>query len=276
MEEKAIARFTFADIFYQLQSPESEASSATPLVLLHGVMGYSSNWAGFWPFFKDRPVLAVDHRGHGKSKKPASGYTPEDYAKDLKEVLDHLSWDKIHLMGHSMGAKVGLSFSSFYPSYLESLTLEDPSFSNYMGPWGPVAILSSIPAPFSNAEEAKDFLWKKKFQDTATRDFLYSNLRRQENGTYDWQFSKSGILESVKEFANVDYPKMLSKLDLPILIVRGQKSLFLKREDAEKVKSLNSRVEMYVVEGAGHVVHFTHAKELAQIVKNFFVSNKLN
>ena len=51
-------------------------------------------------------VVGVDHRGHGRSSQPASGYRLHRLAADVRQVLVDLDLDEVTLLGHSMGVAV--------------------------------------------------------------------------------------------------------------------------------------------------------------------------
>lgn len=53
-----------------------------------------------------RRVIALDHRGHGRSSQPGRGYPLHRLAADVHEVLTALDVDEITLLGHSMGVAV--------------------------------------------------------------------------------------------------------------------------------------------------------------------------
>ncbi|MFJ7272776.1 alpha/beta fold hydrolase [Streptomyces sp. NPDC099050] len=90
-------------------------SSQPPVLLLHGFSATARlNWEvpGVVAVLlaRGRQVLALDARGHGESDKP---HEPERYgeprmARDVRDFLDVLGADRVHLAGYSMGAVVGL------------------------------------------------------------------------------------------------------------------------------------------------------------------------
>lgn len=51
-------------------------------------------------------VIAIDHRGHGRSSQPGRGFRLQRLAADLHEVLLALELDGTTLLGHSMGVAV--------------------------------------------------------------------------------------------------------------------------------------------------------------------------
>ncbi|WP_051791883.1 alpha/beta fold hydrolase [Amycolatopsis jejuensis] len=76
----------------------------TPALLLHPVNTAAAVWAEVAPALS-REVVALDYRGHGASG-PGPSYLPGDYAADALAVLDHLGWDRVHLVGGSIGGAV--------------------------------------------------------------------------------------------------------------------------------------------------------------------------
>jgi pimeloyl-ACP methyl ester carboxylesterase len=80
------------------------------LVMIHGITGNLAVWhLHIVPALADRfRTLTYDLRGHGHSDVPPSGYTPDDMATDLLELLDVLEIERPVLVGHSYGADIAL------------------------------------------------------------------------------------------------------------------------------------------------------------------------
>lgn len=72
-------------------------------------------------------VLMYDLRGHGKSAHCPDGYELINLADDLDALLEHLGWREgpLHLIGHSYGARVLLSWGLRRPARVAQLTLVD-------------------------------------------------------------------------------------------------------------------------------------------------------
>lgn len=51
-------------------------------------------------------VVALDHRGHGRSSDPGRGYRVHRLAADVQGFLDAAGLDRVCLLGHSMGVAV--------------------------------------------------------------------------------------------------------------------------------------------------------------------------
>jgi len=59
-------------------------------------------------------VVALDHRGHGDSEKPAHGYRVQRLAKDLFELLAQLEIYEPAVIAHSLGVSVTWSYLSLF------------------------------------------------------------------------------------------------------------------------------------------------------------------
>lgn len=72
-------------------------------------------------------VLAFDHRGHGESEKPPSGYTMENLYRDAEAFIEATCTHPCHFVGLSSGGFVGLRLAIRRPRLLRSVVLMDTS-----------------------------------------------------------------------------------------------------------------------------------------------------
>ena len=74
---------------------------------------------------RDAQVLTWDCRGHGRSGQPLITYTPQLFARDLAELMDHVKWPSAVVGGCSMGGMVAQAFAIEYPKRTTGLALID-------------------------------------------------------------------------------------------------------------------------------------------------------
>ena len=66
-------------------------------------------------FSRDHLVITHDYRGTGKSTRPTSQYSCDDFVDDAATILDHLNAGPAILLGHSMGGRVAMLMALKYP-----------------------------------------------------------------------------------------------------------------------------------------------------------------
>lgn len=112
--------------------------TGTPVICLHGVWDWWRYWRPLVPdgpgSFAGRPLLMLDLRGHGDSSKPESGYRWTDYAADVVALITEQGYERVTLMGHSLGALTSLLTAAQLPERIDSLVLEDPPLPLRTGP----------------------------------------------------------------------------------------------------------------------------------------------
>jgi pimeloyl-ACP methyl ester carboxylesterase len=87
------------------------------LVMIHGLTGNLAVWhLQIVPSLSDHfRVLTYDLRGHGYSDVPPTGYSADDMALDLAQLLEVVGIQRPTLVGHSFGADVALYFAFLFP-----------------------------------------------------------------------------------------------------------------------------------------------------------------
>ncbi len=113
--------------FVQLPARTTGNNGGENLVMIHGLATNLAFWyAGLAPAFtRFGSVTLYDLRGHGRSDITPTGYSPTRLAEDLGALLDHLGLERVHLIAHSFGGLVALSFALNHPHRVKSLVLAD-------------------------------------------------------------------------------------------------------------------------------------------------------
>jgi pimeloyl-ACP methyl ester carboxylesterase len=97
-----------------------------PVLLLHGFPDSARLWREQVGALKEAGfrVVAPDLRGFGESDKPegVEAYSVLNVIEDLKGILDGLSIERAHVVGHDWGAATAWVFASIHPARTVSLT----------------------------------------------------------------------------------------------------------------------------------------------------------
>ena len=103
--------------FYTLNKKQN-----VPVVLIHGVGLSHKIWEPQINSFNNT-VLAYDILGHGNTPLTKSQISFDDFSLQLLNLIDELKFEKIHLVGFSIGSLIARNFASNYNNRLESLIL---------------------------------------------------------------------------------------------------------------------------------------------------------
>ena len=95
-----------------------------PLVMLHGNGEDHCYFDGqIEEFSRHFRLILVDTRGHGQSPRGEAPFTLEQFAQDLKVLLDEEGITRCHMLGFSDGGNIAIIFAMNYPGYVEKLVL---------------------------------------------------------------------------------------------------------------------------------------------------------
>ncbi|HMG03365.1 MAG TPA: alpha/beta hydrolase, partial [Edaphobacter sp.] len=94
------------------------------IVMLHGAGDSWHSFARVLPLIPSSyRVYAVTLRGHGLSDHPDSGYSRDDFAGDILDLLDQLHIQHATLVGHSLGSFVAQKVAERDNGHLDRLVL---------------------------------------------------------------------------------------------------------------------------------------------------------
>ncbi|KAA5835115.1 alpha/beta fold hydrolase [Saccharopolyspora hirsuta] len=102
------------------------APGPAPVLLIHGFASDGeSTWVrtGWVRALADRGHVLVDLRGHGRSDRPGSGYSPEALARDVLAALDETGVSTVDAVTYSMGGLVGWELAKLAPGRVRRLAL---------------------------------------------------------------------------------------------------------------------------------------------------------
>lgn len=119
-----------AVLTYSVAPPAATAAPGVALILLHGLASNPSRWSEFVEHSALRShhaLIRLDLRGPGGSAGPGA-IGLEVWADDIAAVLDAQGHERAVLVGHSLGAQLGLHFARRNPQRAAGLVLIDPVF----------------------------------------------------------------------------------------------------------------------------------------------------
>lgn len=251
----------------------------TPLIFLHGLSYFSYDWlpiAG--AFSASRECACMDMRGFGDSQySKAADYRVSTMAEDVRNVVNHFGWDRLVVVGHSMGGRSAAAFCASNPERAAGLVLVD--YSPINAPSGSARVaktVSEVPDRFATIEEAMLYFRRDghSLATTDERPRYEAYLRHLEDGYeikrdpyFRDQFRRTA-LTGERTKLDLDMWEVLAALQCPTLVLRGTRSDMFAADTVEKVKAANSRILMQEIE-AGHNIAGENAKDLIYAINSF-------
>lgn len=101
-----------------------------PLLLLHGGLGSIDMFGPVLPALsKNRQVIAVDLYGHGRTALTDRKMSLIDMGDDMAGLVKQLGYDKVDVMGYSMGAGVAFRLAVQHPDVVRRLALVSAAYA---------------------------------------------------------------------------------------------------------------------------------------------------
>ncbi len=234
------------------------------ILLVHGITANSRYWSGLGPALAARgwQAIATDLRGRGRSAKPPHGYGIPFHVNDLLALCDALALSRVNLVGHSLGALIGLYLAAVHPHRMGKLVLVDaggklpadtiqaitpalarlgtvyPSLDAYLG-----AMRDAVPVPW-------DPFWEEYFRYDA---------EMQPDGSVTSSVPKAAVAEEQAVNWATRTEALPEFVHAPTLIVRvsegllgGNRGLILPVEEAERMRSVIAGSRVVEIVNANH------------------------
>ncbi|NMO00177.1 alpha/beta hydrolase [Gordonia sp. TBRC 11910] len=100
------------------------AGTGPVVVLIHGIGDNSSTWDEIIALLApNHTVIAPDLLGHGLSDKPRADYSVAAFANGVRDLLWVLGYDRVTVVGHSLGGGVAMQFCYQFPRMVSRLVL---------------------------------------------------------------------------------------------------------------------------------------------------------
>ena len=240
------------------------------VILLHGLFGSSDNLSRVAiELEKNYRVYRVDLRNHGASfhSKVMNYYA---MVEDLNCFMKSLKINKAHIFGHSMGGKVAMLFSLYYPDNVDKLIVADIAPVEY--PPHHVAIikgLQSINLAQITNRKAADKQLAQYVDNIGVRQFLLRNLIVNKQDEFSFKCSLNFIEQGYHQIMKGNALTKIGPFHGDTLFIKGGDSDYILPEHQQVIKDYFSNAKAKIIQGAGHWLHAEKTVAFNKIVADF-------
>ncbi len=236
-----------------------------PVVLLHGLAGNGTCWTLLARALeRDYDVIMPDARGHGISGVPESGYRYEDHASDVIGLIHALNLASPVLLGHSMGGMTAAVVAGRSPRLLRGLILADPTFLT--------------PTVQREVHDSDVIDQHRRMVRLSVEELVTESRARHLHRSQEILelLARARLQTSISAFdvltpPNPDYRQLVSAIDVPSLMIIGDKGV-VSSAVAGELQRLNPKFQFVQIQDAGHGIHFDQPERFASVVRTFLSS----
>ncbi|MFJ1933163.1 alpha/beta fold hydrolase [Kitasatospora sp. NPDC088160] len=250
----------------------SPAPAAGTAVFLHGLGGWTHNWAHLIDLLRTSAhCLALDLPGFGKSAPPPDGdVTVERQAAAVARHLDRTGHHRVHLVGNSLGGLIALRLAAQRPDLVATLTLISPVLPTFPpAPALRVALLGLPGAPrlhsrllaAQSPDRQLDDLYRLIYANpalvgTEQRSVEARERRRRAELPYAQNMLAEGVRSVVHAFlrrGEASAWHLARRVTAPTLLVYGRDDALVPFRTAPRAYAAFRDARLLTLPGVGHV-----------------------
>jgi pimeloyl-ACP methyl ester carboxylesterase len=238
-----------------------------PLLLLHGFVGDSREWApeidGLTDLFT---VIAWDAPGAGRSADPPESFRMRDFADCLAGLVEALRLGPAHVIGLSFGGALAIELFRRHPGIPRTLVLA----SAYAGWTGSLSadvadqrLQLTLPLAELPPDEFAHALIPTMMSESAAParvDFLASIMS---------QFHPAGFRTMARALAEADLRDVLPRIDVPTLLLYGDRDVRAPLTVARDLHAAIPGSSLVVMPGIGHMSNVEAPDRFVAEVRRF-------
>jgi pimeloyl-ACP methyl ester carboxylesterase len=245
----------------------TDVGQGKPLILIHAFPTDKNLWTPQQEGLKEKfRVISLDLLGFGDSV-PVDGnaVSIDDYADEVKQLLDYLHIEKAIIGGESMGGYVALAFLQQYPDRAEGLILSNTQ-----------AIADSPEAQTAREKKAIEVL--ENGTDNLIKGFMEKALTPNASDKSRSLLTQILTLQKPTALASAlrgmakrnQTSELLAHTALPILIITSDQDLIISSQQSEAMHALAKNSRLIVISNAGHLSNLEQPEQWNQAITDMF------
>lgn len=272
-------------LHYLLWPKDQNTHSESCCLLLHGFTNDAHIYDALSVQLQiQMDVVAVDFRGHGDSDwDENANYSHAHLTADIAQLIEQLPYKKIHIIGHSLGARIAMLLLAKTEYKAASFTIIDT---------GPEVRAVGVDKVRKDAQNTPtEFPSVKAFNDYLSGIYLFAQAEKvkamAENGLKNINgklvpktdpaftaalWKPASALDNNNKLRtplNDELWQALSQIHCPSLILKGQASAILAKKTAQKMGEVMPNARFQTISRAGHAIMVDNPDEFERVVADF-------
>ncbi|MSP11717.1 MAG: alpha/beta hydrolase [Chloroflexi bacterium] len=252
--------------------------AGAPLILLHGFGGWLYSWRHNIPALaRHYRVYALDLPGFGFSSRVTEPVISiRNYARWVRQFMDHLDIGPAVLAGNSMGGRISIQVAYDEPERVRKLVLitsqwETVNFASYSRlllhlPLLPEALVLRFMANPTYIKKTLDLLWPgQTVPEEVTQAYCFP---LKVKGTVRGLIAMSQTPDS-----DSDIPACIGAVQAPALLIWGDKDVIFPPSFGHRLTAALPAARYVEFPGAGHVPNETHAAQTNAAMLDFLAAD---
>lgn len=237
-----------------------------PLLLIAGLSSDGQSWAPIKPILEKKFTLVMpDNRACGQTKDDGAAISIELMAQDAAALIDHLSLERVHVLGHSMGAAIAMTLTARRPECVGRLILAAGAIET--PPFAASVIDTLLELRESGIDEntwyrlffhwlfAPGFFDNKNAVDAA---IAMSRAYPHAQNTTDMRRQ----IEAVRNFNAKALPPIINET----LLLAAERDILIRPEVIARGETHLPNAQLQTLSEAGHSLHWDAPKAFTQAV----------
>jgi pimeloyl-ACP methyl ester carboxylesterase len=227
-----------------------------PVIFLHGWLGSWRYWMPTMEALADRNrTYAFDLWGFGDSDHDRQRYDIHSYVRQLEQFIDNmgLSGTSVNIVGHALGAAIALQYASRFDRSeqhsLRIMAVSTPMTQN---------------AVDRRLTSGGGSLLDRVLGRRGAADYPEVDVEAQKTDPNAVAFSAQSLITEKWDLARI-----LEQLDLPLLMVHGEKDPFIAPISADLMPMPDKNVKPITLSESKHFPMLDEAPKFQRLLKDF-------
>ncbi|MDQ3906047.1 MAG: alpha/beta fold hydrolase [Actinomycetota bacterium] len=254
--------------------------TGAPVVLLHGIGRSLEDWTEQHELLRARHrVYSMDLAGSGWSEPLDEPHTLPALARFVVGFLDAVKMaEPVHVVGNSLGGAVAMQLAVDDPHRVASLVLVNSAGFGREVTIGlrllairPLGRLLLRPSRYSARQIVRSLFHDPTFVTPARIEHTFT-LARQPHATRAYlEIARAlGTIRGVRPQWRKTLLRSLAELDIPTLIVWGDRDVILPAAHLNAARAHLTRAQAHLFPDTGHMPQVERAQEFSELLENFW------